>query len=233
MTVTDVVEHRVGHHDLPGPRARLKPRRRVDDVPDGREVLDGSVANVADPRDAEVETDPDGERVLGGVEPAQELLGAVHHHCAGARTVTEQGEAGQEQRHDLVADELVDDGVVLAHDRCGNRVEAIQRTLDLLGFAALAPCREPADVGEEDADLHLVRAKRRHLEAAHAEVRVLPRGFDAEDSTCAGERGQAEAAPRRCGQPSVEPAVSRHHSRRARGEEVGVVARAAAGVDAR
>src|SRR3954470_9122124 len=114
-------EDLVGHDDLAGAGAGLQARRRVDDVTDRREVLDRAVADVADARDPVVQAHPDRQ----GIEPGEQLTRAADHDPARLRTAGEGREARQEEAHDLVADELVDDRVALDHHRGRDRVEAV------------------------------------------------------------------------------------------------------------
>jgi hypothetical protein len=54
---------------------------------------------------------------------------------------------------DLVADELVDDAVVLDDDPGGDVVEAVQQGRELRRRHPLAESRRAADVGEHERDL--------------------------------------------------------------------------------
>ena len=76
VVTVQALEDRVGHHDLTGPRAPLEPSRRVDNVADGREVLDRPVADIPHASDAEVDPDADRQRLRALGESSKDLLGA-------------------------------------------------------------------------------------------------------------------------------------------------------------
>ena len=70
-----------------------------------------------------------------------------------ALSVVLVGDGGAEQRHDAVAEELVDRALV-AVDLVQHQLEGpVHESVDVLGVEPLGERREPRDVDEEDRDL--------------------------------------------------------------------------------
>src|SRR4029077_2019943 len=89
--------------------------------------------------------------------------------------VVRTGDAADEQCHDLVANELVDDCVVgdeYARDR---PIEAIHQLGEVGRVGALTQSGRPTYIREQDGDVDLRAAGRQLLAARRAEVRVLAR----------------------------------------------------------
>jgi hypothetical protein len=106
------------------------------------------------------------------------LLARERARCldrAGSVTLTAQER--EEHRDQLVADELVDEAVVVEDHRRGGVVEAVHELAEVGGRHPLGERRRAADVGEEHGDLDLgaaVIAGHEH-EARPAPVRILLR----------------------------------------------------------
>lgn len=85
------------------------------------------------------------------------------------------GPARGEQRHDLVADELVDEPVGLDDDPGRLAIEAVQERGERLGPDAFGHARRAADVGEHhrERDLRAAELTLEEREARRAVVRVL------------------------------------------------------------
>src|SRR5207244_9286779 len=92
----------------------------------------------------------------------------------GAASVLGAGDAGDEQRHDLVADELVDDGVVTDQDGRGRAIEVVHEVGEGASADALAQSAGVPHVGEEHGDVELQPSGRQVVAAARAEVGILP-----------------------------------------------------------
>jgi hypothetical protein len=119
-------------------------------------------------------------------------------NCVGS--VVLAGEAGNEERHGLVADELVHDPVPAIDDAGGCPVEACEELPILPGLRMLRRGHGTAHVREQDGDLDLgaARVLVRGLDAERAEAAVEDRGLAAEDAdeqaSGLAERGVAELA---------------------------------------
>ena len=116
-----------------------------------------------------------------------------------------------EEADDLVTDELVDDGLVHHEDLGGDGVEAIEQRAECRGGHRLGQPSRAADVGEEQAALHL-RALSMGVqvpETAAAVPRVArPAALPDESQHRAGgwaERTVADLAARRTRQHPPEP----------------------------
>ena len=150
----------------------------------------------------------------------EQLVGVVEHHGGdlAAGLVIGFGGVGDDehrevQRHDLVADQLVDEGLG-EEGPLGVAVEAPEHRGRLGRADPLRLRREPAHVGEQHADLHRGPPGRRQLDADGAQVGVLAGRPVAErpddPSAEAGEGRSAVAAPRRArqrAQDALERAV--------------------------
>src|SRR5437763_16440578 len=84
-------------------------------------------------------------------------------------------ERGDEDRNDLVADELVDDAFVVDHDSRGRRVETVELAAKLGRADLLGKGCRAAHVREQEARLDLRAAvhRREQVEALAAITRVL------------------------------------------------------------
>src|SRR4029453_14302537 len=133
----------------------------------------------------------------------------------GAPGVAGAGHEGEEQRHDLVPDELLDDRVGLDEDVLGHRVKAVHEPREVPGGHLSSQLARAADVREQHRELHLgavdlpvllrdgahLRGGLDALEAAAADLRVLLPGRVAvaaeHERPRAAERCGAELAPGR------------------------------------
>ncbi len=174
------------------------------------------VADRPDPRqprrDADADRDPRtaSVRVAGR---AQDGRGGVD----GGRRVARARHQREEERHDLVADELVDTTVVVEHGLRSGREEPIDQGAELVDRHALRERRRAADVREEvtAVDLRTAVMLLHEIEARVADGRVLE-GRPLADGTHQrrggpGERGSAELAPRAVGQVAQDAAGARFH----------------------
>ena len=91
---------------------------------------------------------------------------------AGAAPVLGPGHAADEEGHHLVADELVNQGVVREEDVGRNLVEAVEARSEGLRLQRFAHGGRAADVGEEDGKVDFGAAGRKPFEAIRAEIRV-------------------------------------------------------------
>ena len=92
------------------------------------------------------------------------------------RAVVQAADAPHEQRHDLVADQLVYHRVVPDEGLGGGCIEAGQHLCERPGRHPLTECRRSAYVGEQDGDVDLRAACRERVTTAGAEVWILARG---------------------------------------------------------
>ncbi|HET9520297.1 MAG TPA: hypothetical protein VFO73_04550 [Candidatus Limnocylindrales bacterium] len=115
------------------------------------------------------------------------VVAGLGHQCPRgvdrAHGVLVAGQGRHEDADDLVADELVDDGVVFDEDARGNVEEPLHEVPDLDWSQVLAERGGPADVGEEQAALDFRPAMVLHqvLEAGPAVLRVLRPGSLADE----------------------------------------------------
>src|ERR1043165_1422033 len=110
---------RVAQKYLAGPRVLLQARGEVDGVADGRVLGAALRADVADGRHARVQADADGELV-----DVFDLALHVHGGGDGVAGVVGRGGRRAEQRHQAVADVLVERAAV-SEDDLGHRREVV------------------------------------------------------------------------------------------------------------
>ena len=137
----------------------LKARRKVDRVPDAREIHAFLGAHAPEDHGSGVDADPDGY----GFPPLRLCQLLLLRHCladlhaclAGVLVPLRSLEHG----HDLVADELVDLSAVIVDDR-GLDVEVVVEHLhDLVRRHRLADRGEPADIGEQEREVPSLRCR--------------------------------------------------------------------------
>src|ERR671918_2294463 len=113
------------------------------------------------------------------------------------------GEAGDEERHCAVAEELVDDAVPFVDDPGRRPVEAGHQARELLRQHALGDRRRAADVRKQQRDLDLsapgVLVNRAYAKPTEPSVQRRRAAADSPHEDAAGptERGIAELAARR------------------------------------
>jgi hypothetical protein len=202
-----VVAHDVGrlgvggrpHEHLAGLGGGLQPRRHVHGVAH-RRVL-AARPQGADEHLAAVDADAHahGHADLGAVHRQRRLHleGGAH----GSLGVVLMGDRGAEQRHDLVAHDLVDPPTVVPDVGDEPLEPAVDEVLQLLRVGPFGKGREPDEVGEHDGDdAALLGAGEEGVAARGAEARPLRNRGPA--------RGALHGVQRRRWNPALSGAIS-------------------------
>jgi hypothetical protein len=124
----------------------LHPRRDIDRITEGSEV-NHRIPNVAHVRDARIDryTYLHPRPLVAAVTDGFEQLHPRHNRPPSVMGTTN---ASNKESHDLIADELVDHGVMPKKGLRHSGVEAVEQHGEVGGNAALADCRRAANVGE-------------------------------------------------------------------------------------
>ena len=77
----------------------------------------------------------------------------IDRRPCGAQRIVVVGSRGSKQRHDCVADMLVDRAAVANDDAVHQRREARHQLMNLFGVQRTREGREPGEIGEEYGDL--------------------------------------------------------------------------------
>jgi hypothetical protein len=146
----------LAHEDLAGLRKREQPRRQVRGIPDRGVVHAEVVADLADDHGARVEPHAHleldaslGAQVVAvrGERPL-EAEGRVDR----AQRVVLMGDGRAEQRHEPVAEELID-GTLVAVNLAEHQLEGtVHESVDVLGIEPFGQRGEAGDVDEEHGD---------------------------------------------------------------------------------
>jgi hypothetical protein len=179
-----------------------EPCRDVDRVAERREIELVLRSEDADECRSGLEPDPDADassREVGRLDLLEDLARGEDRSFG----VVRAGDDRDEQRHDAVTEELVDDAAVPVDGAGSDAVEALEQAPELGGRRVLGDPGRATDVGEQDADLDFGAA--RHLcqrsEAQVAQQRTHARlpVHDDRGRELAGpmERRRADLAPRR------------------------------------
>ncbi len=140
-----------------GRRERLHALRETDRVPLRRVVHAQVVADLADHHVARVQTHSrrEAHTVLalhvGGV--ARDLLAQLKRRVAGALGVVLVRDRCAEERHDAVAEVLVDGALEAVHAVTQDLEEALEQAVPLLGIELIRQLHRSLHVGEQDCDL--------------------------------------------------------------------------------
>ena len=201
---------RLADEYLAGAGRGREPSRCVHGISERGEVEALVLTDGADVRDARVDGGADGDPRIPALVPglAQDLAGGLDR----VRGMVGSREPGEEQRDDLVPDELVDDPVASVDGVRGHRVEARHEAgvLDRRR-GGLGERGRPPHVGEEERDVHLGAAGTllERVDAAAADAPVQPRGPEADEAHHVPgwpKRRVAELAPRVRGEGAGDPA---------------------------
>ena len=195
-------------HDLAGSRHRGQPGRRVGDVPDRCEILVAAAGDVADELLSARDADADLERSCRRVRvphDAHERAGRLDRLLP----VLRSGEPRDEEPFHFVACDLTEQTLLSQECRRSRFIQALDELCHFGRRHLFAQSGVSAYVGEEDGDRHDRAALGGPLDAARAEVRVLPRRRIADPLHRAGvgtaERCVAEPAPPRARHEREEP----------------------------
>ena len=140
------------HEDLAFGGGLREARRQVDRVPHDRVLLAAVGAEASRHHRAAVDTDVHAEaHAVGGVDPGERF---PHVQCRAQRAlgVVLVGLRRAEERHDLVADELVHGPAVVLDDGHEEVEALIHDAADPLGVQRFRERREAREVGEHHAD---------------------------------------------------------------------------------
>src|SRR5690606_15565224 len=188
-------------------RCGLNARGGIHRIANRREIKIFVVADIPDISDAGIDPDADGQPRPAGASKAEgreEIDRAVDRRLPEIRP----GKAGDEKRHHLVADQLVDGRVAADQDLGCGIVEAVERRREFFRPQSLRKFGRAAHIGEQDSQLNLRAAKRHLLTAEGAKARILFRRNHtdgaAEKAADAAERVVAPLAARRSGKQAPE-----------------------------
>ena len=180
--------------DLPPLGRRLDPLRGVHRVPHHGVVPLPLGADRAGDDHAAVDADVDRQRDRQLRVQARERLLHFERGAAGPLRVVLVGDRRAEERHDAVADELVDHPAV-ARNRLAERLEAaVHDHRHLFRVELLAHGREAGDVGEEDGDDLPLAARQRRRRAGRSRKRPGRPGGRGGGRTARRSRAELRAA---------------------------------------
>ena len=140
----------------------MQPGRRVDNVADSGEVVDGAFSDVADERFTDVKADPylgKGPVIAAIADGAQKLERMLHHELRHLFPRDATLHIWQVQRHHLVAHDLVDDRLG-KQDPLSAPVEPSQEIGDRRRIGGLCSRGEAAEIREQHTGVERHTARR-------------------------------------------------------------------------